>query len=347
MQLETLLPVLNGLSAAVFVLNAERRVLLVNDAARAHFGDALSGVDFVQAVRNPGCLKAIAKVLAGKDKSEVTVELRTPMRATFQVTVTRYMDGDPAGPGAIVSMENISHIIDAEHMRSEFVANVSHEMRSPLTALTGFIETLQGAAKDDADARAHFLGIMAREAGRMSRLIGDLLSLSRVEADAHSRPDENIDLGRLLRQVATTLEPLASRENVTVDLRIPDDIQTAISGDHDQLQQVFTNLLENAIKYGRAGGEVTVSVTAKDKAIGIRGAALQVDITDQGGGIESEHIARLTERFYRVDKGRSREMGGTGLGLAIVKHILTRHRGRLQVSSTLGQGSTFTVFLPA
>ena len=231
-------------------------------------------------------------------------------------------------------------------MRSEFVANVSHELRSPLTALNGFIETLKGAARDDEEARERFLDIMEREANRMNRLIGDLLSLSKVEADARIRPQEQIDLTLVIKQAITVLEPLAQRENIELRLSIADDFKNLISGDPDQLQQVFVNLVENAIKYGKAGGVVTIAITGKDRAAGVRGPAIQVDISDQGAGIKSEHIPRLTERFYRVDKGRSREKGGTGLGLAIVKHILARHRGRLNVTSEPGKGSTFTVVLP-
>ncbi len=350
MQLELLLPVVNGLTASVFVVDADRQILLINDAGRALFGDELVGVDLVQAIRNPRCLKAIAKVLEGRKKTQTVITLQNPVRTTYQVTVTRLgpriLTGDEDEPRAVISLENISHIFEAEQMRSEFVANVSHELRSPLTALNGFIETLKGAAKDDDLARERFLDIMEQEARRMNRLIGDLLSLSKVEADAHIRPEEQVDLTPLIKQVITVLEPLAKRENVKLRLIIADDIETTVLGDHDQLQQVFVNLVENAIKYGGMGGLITIAISSKDKTAGIRSQALQIDIIDQGAGIKAEHIPRLTERFYRVDKGRSREKGGTGLGLAIVKHILARHRGRLQVTSEINKGSTFTVFLP-
>ncbi len=350
MQLKLLLPVLDGLTASVFVLDAERRVLLVNEAGKALFGSALIGADFVQTVRNPQCLKAISKVLEGAKKAELVITLRKPVRTTYQVTVTRLgskeFSAEKDQPRAVISLENISHVFEAEQMRSEFVANVSHELRSPLTALNGFIETLKGAAKDDNIARERFLGIMEREAKRMNRLIGDLLSLSKVEADAHIRPEQQVEILTVIKQVLSVLEPLAKKECVDVQLNIPAGIEEMVPGDVDQLQQVFVNLLENAIKYGGSGGLITIAVSEKDSTAGVPGPVIQVDIIDRGAGIKSEHIPRLTERFYRVDKGRSREKGGTGLGLAIVKHILARHRGRLNVTSEIGKGSTFTVCLP-
>ncbi len=350
MQLELLLPALNGLSASVFVVDSDRQILLVNDAGRALFGNDLIGVDFVVAIRNPACLEAINQVLQGDKKSEAVITLQKPVKTTFRVAVASLVSKaempQENQPRAVVSLENISHIFEAEQMRSEFVANVSHELRSPLTALNGFIETLKGAARDDEEARERFLDIMEREANRMNRLIGDLLSLSKVEADARVRPQEQIDLRLLIKQAIAVLQPLATRENVELCLSIADDFETLISGDQDQLQQVFVNLVENAVKYGQTGGVVTIAITGKERVVGVRGPAIQIDIIDQGAGIKSEHIPRLTERFYRVDKGRSREKGGTGLGLAIVKHILARHRGRLQVASEIGKGSTFSVFLP-
>ena len=352
MIVEDLLPVLNGLTASVFVIDADRHVLLVNDAGRTLFGDELVGFDFVQAVRNPQCLKAIGKVLDGRKKAETIITLQNPVRTTYQVTVTRLgskqAETAQEEKRAIISLENISHIYEAELMRSAFVANVSHELRSPLTSLNGFIETLKGSAKDDEVARERFLSIMEKEAQRMNRLIGDLLSLSKVEADAHVRPDDLVDLSLLIQQTLMVFEPLAQKDGVAFSLQIPAEMKTVILGDSDQLQQVFVNLIENAIKYGGNDGHVSISISFSERqhAMGIKGPAIQIDITDTGPGIKAEHISRLTERFYRVDKGRSRKKGGTGLGLAIVKHILARHRGRLQITSEVGKGSTFTVLIP-
>lgn len=350
MQFDSLLAFLNGLNASVFVIDDRRQILLVNDVGRAIFGESLVGADFVQAVRNPKCLKAIAEVLDGEKTAQTIIRIQNPVRMTIKVVVTRWdaRDADALGgdPSAIISLENVSHIYEAEQMRSAFVANVSHELRSPLTTLNGFIETLKGPAKHDEAARERFLSIMETEAQRMNRLIGDLLSLSKVEADAHVRPSEMVDLRSLALQVKKLLEPQAQKENTTIDLTIPDDLDTVVPGDSDQLQQVLINLVENALKYSGRNAQVTVAIHDRKQAMGTRGPAVQIDVTDTGPGIEAEHIARLTERFYRVDKGRSREKGGTGLGLAIVKHIILRHRGKLRISSEVGTGSTFTVLLP-
>lgn len=224
-------------------------------------------------------------------------------------------------------------------MRSDFVANVSHELRSPLTALYGFVETLQGPAKDDAEAHERFLALMATEAQRMARLIDDLLSLSKLESTERVAPEELIDVGLILHRVKAALQPIIKREQAEVVLDLPETLPL-VHGDLDALTQVFSNLIENAAKYGRPDSTVTVSAQVEN------GQTLSIAITDQGEGIAAKHIPRLTERFYRIDKGRSRSKGGTGLGLAIVKHILMRHRGTLEIISELGIGSTFSALLP-
>ncbi len=350
MKFDNLLPFLNGLKASIFVVDGQRHVLLVNDAGHELFGGGLVGVDFAQAIRNPKCLRAIGRVLDGKKKSEEIITLQNPVQTTYKVSVTRLgsrqSGGEENQPRAIISLEDVSHIHQAEQMRSAFVANVSHELRSPLTSLNGFIETLKGPAKDDEEARARFLTIMEREAHRMNRLISDLLSLSKVEADAHIRPQDIVDLRSLIQQILTNLEPVAKKDNVVLELQIPDEINMLVPGDGDQLQQVLTNLVENAIKYGGRGGRVTIEFSDQQQMLALKAPALRIDVSDTGSGIKAEHIPRLTERFYRVDKGRSREKGGTGLGLAIVKHIVARHRGRMQITSEIGKGSTFTVLLP-
>ncbi|MGB7243806.1 MAG: ATP-binding protein, partial [Sulfitobacter sp.] len=222
---------------------------------------------------------------------------------------------------------------------------VSHELRTPLTALMGFIETLRGPARDDPAARDRFLGIMADEAGRMNRLVGDLLSLSRVEANERSRPDATVDLHKILNAVVHTNTQLADVAGVDLD---PDLEQGPVYmvGDADQLTQVFTNLIENAVKYGAAGGRVTLRMKTVARDPALRQPAVRVHVIDYGAGIDPLHLPRLTERFYRADNHRSRALGGTGLGLAIAKHIINRHRGRLLIDSELGQGAEFTVILP-
>ncbi len=228
-------------------------------------------------------------------------------------------------------------------MRADFVANASHELRTPLSSLMGFIETLRGPARDDAAARERFLGIMQQQAERMSRLVNDLLSLSRIELDEHVPPTGRVAVGPLLQSVADALELKAQRKGQRLELDLAPDLPPVV-GDLDQLYQVFQNLVSNAINYGRQGG--VVGLSARSAGDGRR-TSLVVTVRDQGEGIAREHLPRLTERFYRVDPARSRAVGGTGLGLAIVKHIVSRHRGRLEIDSEVGRGSVFTVFLPA
>jgi two-component system phosphate regulon sensor histidine kinase PhoR len=228
-------------------------------------------------------------------------------------------------------------------MRADFVANASHELRTPLAALSGFIDTLQGAARADPAAQEKFLPIMQAQATRMARLIDDLLSLSRIELNAHRQPATPVDVVPLVRQVVDGLQTLARDRGVAVTIDAPAEPQRVL-GDRDELTRVFENLIENALKYGAAGKRVEIAVT--------RGAApdgapeLRVAVRDYGPGIAPEHLPRLTERFYRVDVVESRAQGGTGLGLALVKHILARHRGRLAIASTPGAGATFTAHVP-
>jgi two-component system phosphate regulon sensor histidine kinase PhoR len=230
-----------------------------------------------------------------------------------------------------------------EEMRADFVANASHELRTPLAALSGFIDTLQGPAKDDARARERFLGIMHTQATRMARLIDDLLSLSRVELSAHVRPDTLVDIVPIIRQVADGLEPLARERQVAVDIDLP-ELPVAIAGDREELLRLFENLIENALKYGASGGKVIVSLISAVSGEGV--PEVRVMVRDFGPGIAPEHLPRLTERFYRVDVGDSRAQGGTGLGLSLVKHILNRHRGRLLIESVPKNGATFTACFP-
>jgi two-component system phosphate regulon sensor histidine kinase PhoR len=235
-------------------------------------------------------------------------------------------------------VDDMSERRNADRVRVDFVANASHELRTPLASLAGFIETLQGPARDDPAARERFLSIMHEQAERMSRLVNDLLSLSRIEMKAHVRPSDRVDLSTVISHVADSLEPLARDLGVVVETVLPETTVTLI-GDRDELTQVFENLIENACKYGQNGQRVVVT-------LGVDGGGTHVSVRDFGPGIPDEHIPRLTERFYRVDLETSRRHRGTGLGLAIVKHILARHQARMSVESRLGEGSTFTVTFP-
>ena len=337
--------VLNQLPMAAVIVRAPRLVVQANTAALELFGQAMVGADFVQTVRHPAGLKAIDTVLGAGGEQEIELPLQKPIRAIYRMRASR-AENTGAEPRAIVSFLDITDKRAAEAMRSEFVANVSHELRSPLTAMSGFIETLKNGAGEDPQTRARFLGIMESEANRMNRLIGDLLSLSRVEEGERLRPDQSVDVGAIVRRVIAILEPQAQAAGIPLRIAGADDIASGVLGDQDQLAQVFMNLIENAIKYGAspAGVDVTFETTAR--LAGVEGAALIVAVRDHGEGIPREHLGRLTERFYRIDDSRSRALGGTGLGLAIVKHILSRHRGRLQIESRPGKGSTFRVCLP-
>ncbi len=351
MSLDNLSFVLNGLTSAVFVIDNNRCILLTNTAADGLFGEGLVGTDFVQVVRHPECLKSIEEVLGGRVESHAVFSIQKPARTTYQVNVTAFGPGpftaeDDQTARAVISFDDISHIREAEQMRSDFVANVSHELRSPLTALSGFIETLKGAARQDPEARERFLDIMEREAQRMNRLIGDLLSLSRVEVNEHVRPTTRVDAVLIVEKVIATLSAQAVKEQKEICLKKSSSSIATIPGDDDELTQVFHNLIENAIRYGQPHSQVSISITTSDQVPGMPGAVLIIDVEDSGAGIAPEHIARLTERFYRVDDSRSRNKGGTGLGLAIIKHILNHHRGRLQIKSQVDIGSSFTVFLP-
>ena len=328
--------VLRGLPMPAMLVAGEARIADCNAGALALFGAGVVGRNPAMAVRTPGVLEAIAQATRGGGLHETRMTLRRDgQEQVFQVTVS----GQGAGL-ALCIFRDVSEEEKAEAMRRDFVANVSHELRTPLTALMGFIETLKHAAKDDPKAREMFLGIMEAEAGRMNRLVRDLLQLSRVEAEERVRPKEPVELRGLLEGVISSLRGVAEREGDRVEL-MGDPV--TVPGDHDQLVQVFTNLVENALKYGASGQVVRVTLSPEET---VRGPAVRVEVADEGEGIDAVHLPRLTERFYRVDSHRSREMGGTGLGLAIVKHIVSRHRGWLRIESEKGRGSRFQVVLP-
>lgn len=343
---ESYLPkLLNALHEAVFILDADRAVRSANPMAEKMFGQGYIGQDFVKVSRNPDIIGAIGQILTGQGSDIQIVTVDAIANTSFQVNVASLGTDNPDGACLIVCIKDISDMREAEQMRSDFVANVSHELRSPLTSLSGFIETLAEMGDEDSKARQRFLNLMGLEAQRMIRLIADLLSLSKVESRQRMRPEGQADIVAILKRVRATLEDLAEKEGKTFNLELPDHVPK-IPGSEDELTQVFQNLMENAAKYGRRDTIVGVRMEERPRAPGIQGPAIVVHISDEGEGIAQHHIPRLTERFYRVDTHRSRNKGGTGLGLAIVKHIINRHRGRLLISSTEGAGSTFTVNLP-
>lgn len=322
-------------------ISGDWRLEQMNGEAVRLFGASGLGRHFNLTIRQPQLVEAIEAACGGAPVQMLRVALTIAGHETvFNTTV-----GPMPGGGAAVTLLDVTDQELVTQFRRDFVANVSHELRTPLTALLGFIETLQGPARDDPVARERFLTIMAREAGRMTRLVRDLLSLSRVEAQERQRPSALVDLTGVIGMVVTTLRPMATEAGVRIDV-VGGDQPVFLPGDSDQLMQVFHNLVENAVKYGGSGKSVTITLRQLGSAAGLRGPVASVAVQDQGEGIDAVHLPRLTERFYRVDAHRSREKGGTGLGLAIVKHILRRHRGRLQIDSIQGQGSTFTALLP-
>lgn len=326
-------------------IRRDARIGALNAPASRLLGDGLVGRHYITALRQPAVLEAIEAAQSRTPGEAPTTARYLGQEAgrelVFLATITRL----PGEDGLLVTFEDITPHEEAGQMRSDFVANVSHELRTPLTALSGFIETLRGPARDDPEARDRFLDIMEREAARMNRLVQDLLSLSRVEDVERMRPTDHVDVARIVTSVAMGLEPLAEGRGGRLRT-VGCDTAIDLQGDADQLTQVFTNLIENAIKYGAEGGTVTITLTRHDNLAALRGPGVTIEVADEGEGISLHHLARLTERFYRVDSHRSRGVGGTGLGLAIVKHIVNRHRGRLRITSEPGQGSRFTVSLP-
>ena len=329
--------VIEALDLPTIVFDRETQVVRQNSAARLLVGDYPDRASLSARIRSPAILDLVARVVVRGFPESVEHSERVPSERWHEVRVA------PVNPQAepdkrlyVLTFRDLTEARRMDRMRTDFVANASHELRTPLASLMGFIETLQGPARDDAAARTRFFGIMLEQAQRMARLIDDLLSLSRLEMRAHVAPDGEVDLGRTVMHVVDTLKPMANDLGVTIDLVLPKE-KVVVTGDVDELIQVFSNLVENACKYGQTGKSVLVTVADPDE----EGA--QVSVQDFGPGIAKEHVPRLTERFYRVDVETSRTKKGTGLGLAIVKHILSRHRARLVIKSVPGEGSAFTV----
>ena len=315
-------------------------VRLANEAASALFPALRIDQPLSFALRAPDVLDGIAGALSTGLPARLEYDERVPVERSFEVRI-----GPLAPPdAALLFFRDLTAARRLEHMRVDFVANASHELRTPLASLLGFIETLQGPARDDPAAREKFLEIMRGQALRMTRLIEDLLSLSRVELKAHLRPDTPLDLAAIVRQMVDTLSPLARGHGVEIALGVGEKPHIVL-GDRDELLRAVENLIDNAVKYGEAGKRVEVALRRLDRGDG-RPSEFELAVRDHGPGIPPEHLPRLTERFYRADVVESRQKGGTGLGLAIVKHIVARHRGRLAIESEPGEGATFRIALP-
>lgn len=341
--------ILERLPVALLLLDAKGRVVFANHAADEEIGRRSLGEHFSSALRAPTLAEAIREAYAGAAAVEVDFTQRRFQERFMHATVQSLLAAPAAateeaeifGHARIaVLLQDQTPIRRAEQLHRDFVANASHELKTPIAAIAGFVETLRGPAKDDVEAHERFLRIMAQQAERMRRLVEDLLSLNRIELNEHVPPRETLDLSALLERTA--------RQNPEFELgRIelqspPADRPRKVRGDSGQLEQLFTNLIENALKYGGDGAPVRLSVeerSAPRRQIG-------VTVEDSGPGIPREHIRRLTERFYRVEDQPGKLKSGTGLGLSIVKHVVSRHRGALEIDSRPGRGSRFTVWLP-
>jgi len=359
--------VIASLPDPLIMLDRARRIVRANQAAETALGAPLAGRDLIAVLRSPQVIDAVAAAFEGGDGRVVEFSLPVPVERTFLARVERLPRPIADGTVALLTLHDTTQAKRTDRMRVDFVANASHELRTPLSTLVGFIETLRGPAREDAAARERFLTIMHEQGQRMSRLVADLLSLSRIELNEHTPPTGQVRLGEVIRTIVDGLEFKAAGKQMTIVMDAPppdgekptrlDDLP-AINGDDDELTQVFQNLIDNAIKYGRNGATIRIAGWRVAPAPGAVGAgtplptqrldrpAVAIAVMDEGDGIAREHLPRLTERFYRIETARSRELGGTGLGLAIVKHILNRHRGALDIDSTVGVGSTFTVHLP-
>lgn len=324
----------------VIIFEASSAIAYANAAAHRSFGALQDGMPLLLKFRAPEMQDLISSVVAsGSTPRTAAYSERVPVEASYKVTAGRI----GASPDLFFLLfKDQSESLRIDRMRADFIANASHEMRTPLASISGFVETLRGPARDDPAARERFLKIMHEQAGRMSRLIDDLLSLSRLEMKSHSKPAAPVDVRQVVQSVIDTLKPLAADLGVRIETDFA-ATDTIVPGDRDELFQVFENLVENACKYGQSGGRVAVSLERVETGTQ---PEICIAVRDFGPGIAEEHIPRITERFYRIDAQSSRAQKGTGLGLAIVKHILTRHNARLVIRSSPGNGAEFSVYFP-
>ncbi len=334
--------VFSSMSEGVLAVDGEARILHLNDAAARllELSPAQArGKSIQETVRNLDLQRLIADTLAAGKPVETEITVYGAEERFLQVNGAALTDADGKKLGALVVLNDVTRLKRLETVRRDFVANVSHELKTPITALKGCVETLQEGAYRNADEAARFLGMMGRQVDRLGAIVEDLLSLSRLEHDAeHNRiPLEPGSVGEVLRRATQAFAKAAAVKRIVIVLQCPADLVARINA--ALLEQAVGNLVDNAIKYGTEGTQVTVSGAATETGIAIQ-------VGDQGVGIEKRHLPRIFERFYRVDQARSRALGGTGLGLAIVKHIVLAHRGTVAVESTPGQGSTFTIRIP-
>lgn len=342
--------VIASLSSPSVLVDREGIVRFLNDAARSVFGDIRPGQPMSLHLRQRNLVGALSRVAQSNKAEQLEYIERVPVERWFNVAISPLGFGTLSSattekdktisPFLLIEFQDLSEQKRTERMRVDFIANASHELRTPLASMSGFIETLLGPAKNDEAARVRFLNIMREQSERMSRLIDDLLSLSRIEMKLHLKPTDIVELAQLINHVADTLTPLAKDNGVSLNVTT-DAGPLEILGAEDELVQVFSNLVENAIKYGASGETVDVELVSDGSSSGPI-----VRVRDYGPGIAAEHVPRLTERFYRADMETSKSKQGTGLGLAIVKHILNRHNAVLDIKTQNGAGATFAVRFP-
>lgn len=334
----------------LIMINDDKQIVRTNRAARAIFGQNLGNRQLKDIIPNQILLDAVSSVIEDLKGREVEFRMDEPVVRDFLSVIERFPIPTPGGISIVITMNDITELKSVEQMRADFVANASHEIRTPLASIMGFIETLIGPARDDEAARDMFLKMMAEQAERMRQLINDLLSLSKIEMNAHSVPTDPVDLTEVVKKEIRHFDIPSREKNMTLVVDLQENLPHA-KGERNELAQVVHNLVGNAIKYGNPDTEVRVTLRVttelpRDQNMRNLTRVLCLSVKDQGEGIAKEHLVRLMERFYRVDSARTRTVGGTGLGLAIVKGIINRHRGAITIDSVIGKGSTFNVFLP-
>jgi two-component system phosphate regulon sensor histidine kinase PhoR len=348
---------MSGMREGLLVVDKDMRVVASNTAAHRLFNLSRGKLEtqrLTELTRNPAIYSAFLDALRGTERSGVRVETHGPERLVFDLRVVPLAgsNGNSAerSQGALGVFIDVTRIERLEHVRQEFLSNVSHELRTPLTAILAFIETLEAGAIDDKEASQRFLSIIRRNATRMQDLIDDILELSAIEAGNVQVRAEQVELQPIVIDVISSLASKASAQGVVVTNAV--GREAMVYADARRLEQMLTNLVENAIKFNRQNGTVKISYESDTRAdvnpqSSVLGRRSRIVIEDSGEGIPAQHLERLFERFYRVDRARSRDMGGIGLGLAIVKHLARAHGGEVAVTSELGKGSTFTIELPA
>ena len=334
--------VLEAMQEPALLVDKALVIRFCNSTSQATFGAMSVGDPLSIRFRAPELLSAAQAVLETGTPRQVELAERAPRVRSFGVEIVGIREAPDDAPELLLfTMQDRTAERQIERMRTDFVANASHELRTPLASLIGFIETLQGPAHNDTGAREKFLAIMREQAGRMSRLIDDLLSLSRIETRPALGPGERVDLCRMLEEVRDALEARAGAAGLRLELEVP-DTAVEVNGSHDELSRVFSNLVENAIKYAGGGERVIMGIRPAPKMQ----STVEAFVQDFGRGIPAEHVPRLTERFYRVEEGKAAKADGTGLGLSIVRNILQRHNTRLLIQSRPGEGSTFAMRFP-